>query len=253
MKGKKLSFAQQTCVKKAGLLLQRLGALWPGCRVGIAISGGADSFTLLKVMKARQRITPFKFEIMALHVNAGFDKEDHVGLSAWLAREGIPAHIEVGDFGPEAHSSKNRTNSPCFYCARERRRRLFELCKSYGLSHLALGHNADDLMSSFIMNFFRNGRMQGMNPSEDFFQGRLRIIRPLLLVEKKYILQAARQWKLPIWKNACPSSGSTGRDEAGKLAGLIEEKLPGSRKSMLNALIRMELGETGKGNKDAEL
>lgn len=241
-----LSFAQQTCVKKAGLLMQRKAALWPNCRVGIAVSGGVDSFVLLKVMKMRQAITPFKFEIMALHVNAGFDRDDHHKLSAWLAKEGIAGHIEVRNFGPDAHSEINRSNSPCFYCARKRRNRLFELCRKYKLSHLALGHNANDMLSSFMMNFFRNGRVQGMNSSTAFFHGALQLIRPLLLVEKKYILQAARQWQLPIWRNACPTSGKTGRDQASELSHYIDEKLPGARKSMLNALIRMELGENAQ-------
>lgn len=224
--------------------MQRKQALWPACRVGIAISGGVDSFVLLKVMQLRQAITPFKFEIMALHVNAGFDREDHAGLSAWLAREGISGHIEVGNFGPDAHTEVNRSNSPCFYCAYKRRSRLFDLCRQYRLSHLALGHNAEDMLSSFILNFFRNGRVQALNSSAAFFNGQLQLIRPLMLVEKKYILQAARQWKLPVWRNACPVSGRTGRDQALELVSHIEEKLQGSRKSMLNALMRMELGET---------
>lgn len=223
--------------------MQRLDALWPDCRVGVAVSGGVDSLSLLKVLKIRQKITPFKFEIMALHVNPGFDREDHAALLDWLAREGIAGHIEVADFGPNAHSEINKSNSACFYCARARRKRLFELCQQYKLSHLAFGHNAEDLLTSFMMNFFRNGRMQGMSASEDFFKGELRVIRPLLLVEKKYILQAAKQWKLPVWPNSCPTSGKTGRDQAGELACFIEGKSPGARKSMLNALYRVTLGE----------
>lgn len=239
----KLSFAQQACVKKAGLLMQRLGALWPGCRVGAAVSGGADSMVLLKTLKIRQGITPFKFEIMALHVNPGFDREDHARLAEWLGQEGISGHIEIGSFGPEAHSEANASGSACFFCARQRRKRLFELCKSYNLTHLAFGHNAGDLLTSFMMNFFRNGRMQGMSASESFFNGGLQVIRPLLLVEKKYILKAARQWGLPIWPNACPTSGSSGRDQAAELAELINRELPGARRSMLGALFRAALGE----------
>lgn len=241
MSRNKFSFAQQTCIKKAGLALQRSGALWPGCRVGLALSGGVDSFTLLKVMRIRQRVTPFNFEIMALHINAGFDRNDHARLLDWLGKEGIAGHIEVADFGPKAHSEDNGTGSACFYCARQRRRRLFELCRQYNLSHLAFGHNAEDLLSSFIMNFCRNGRVQGMKMNEAFFGGKLHVIRPLLFVEKKYLQQAARQWQLPVWPNGCPSSGKTGRDQATELTFALEEKLRGARKSMINALIRQQL------------
>lgn len=237
----KRTFAQQTCIKKAGLLLQRTGALWPGCRIGIAVSGGADSLVLLKTLKIRQAILPFSIELLAMHLNPGFDRQDHVHLAAWLAKEGVAAHIEITDFGPRAHSPENRKNSPCFYCAWLRRKRLFELAAAYRLTHLAFGHNADDLVATFLLNLLRNARVQGLGANEAFFEGRLRIIRPLLLVEKKQILQAARQWHLPVWKNACPSSGHTARSQIDAVLGAISQHLPDARRSLLNGLGRWQL------------
>ena len=69
----KRSFAQEVCVKSAGKAMQKTGMLWPGCRVGVAVSGGVDSFVLLKTLKIRQGIVPFRFELMAVHLNPGFD------------------------------------------------------------------------------------------------------------------------------------------------------------------------------------
>ena len=132
----KLSYAQEVCVKAAGRAMQTTGMLEPGCRVGVAASGGVDSFVLLKVMQLRQRIVPFRFEFMALHVNPGFDPDNHRPLTEWLAAEGIAGHLEVSDHGPRGHSPENRRNSPCFYCARLRRKRLFALCARYKLTHL---------------------------------------------------------------------------------------------------------------------
>ena len=124
-KGKKRSFAQELCVKSAGRAMQRAGMLWPGCRVGVAVSGGVDSFVLLKTLQIRQGIVPFPFEIMALHLNPGFDPQSHAALPGWLARQGIASHVEVTDYGPEAHSGKNLRRSACFRCAWLRRKRLF--------------------------------------------------------------------------------------------------------------------------------
>lgn len=237
----KRTFAQQTCIKKAGLLLQRTGALWPGCRIGVAVSGGSDSLVLLKTLKIRQAILPFSTELLAIHLNPGFERQDHAHLAAWLAKEGIAAHIEITDFGPRAHSSENRKNSACFYCAWLRRKRLFELAATYRLTHLAFGHNADDLVATFLLNLLRNARVQGLGANEAFFEGRLRVIRPLLLVEKKQILQAARQWHLPVWKNACPSSGHTARSQIDEVIGAISKFLPEARRSLLNGLGRWQL------------
>lgn len=239
----KRSFAQQTCIKKAGLLLQRTGALWPGCRIGVAVSGGADSLVLLRTLKIRQGILPFRTELLAIHLNPGFAREDHAHLAAWLAKEGIAAHIEITDFGPRAHSDENRKNSACFYCAWLRRKRLFELAAAYRLTHLAFGHNADDLVATFLLNLLRNARVQGLGANEAFFEGRLRVIRPLLLVEKKHILQAARQWNLPVWKNACPSSGHTARSQIDDVIGAVSKFLPDARRSLLNGLGRWQLDQ----------
>lgn len=235
------AYAQQVCIKKSGLLLHRSSALWAGCRIGVAVSGGVDSMVLLKSLQIRRGILPFPIEIMAIHLNPGFKTDDHIELSAWLAAEGIASHIEITDYGPRAHSEENRKHSPCFYCAWLRRKRLFDLCRKYRLTHLAFGHNADDMAATFLMNLLRNARIQGMGANEPFFNGNLRVIRPLLLVEKKYIRQAARQWRLPVWENACPSSGRTSRSGMEDLMTKIGEILPGSRRSLCNGLCRWHL------------
>ncbi|MFQ9492841.1 MAG: ATP-binding protein, partial [Bilophila wadsworthia] len=158
-----------------------------------------------------QRIVPFRFDIMAIHLNPGFDAENHAPLVEYLAKHGVAGHIEVTDHGPRGHSPENRRNSACFYCAMLRRTRLFEVCQRYGLTHLAFGHNADDLVTTFFMNLVQNGRVEGMGMCDDFFKGALKVIRPLLLVEKPDIIKAARRWELPVWSNPCPSAGKTNR------------------------------------------
>lgn len=238
---RRYTYAQLTCLKKAGLALHKAAPLTQGARIGVAISGGMDSLTMLQVLFIRQRIMPFKTELMALHCNPGFDRESHKPMAEWLRCKGIASHLEIGDFGPAAHSEKNRKKSPCFLCAWHRRKRLFNLCAQYGLTHLAMGHNADDLLSTFILNFFRNGSTQTLPIAEKFFNGKLTLIRPMLLVEKKFIRQAARQWQLPIVANPCPSNGKTARSQAENLLLKIENDIPGARRSSLNALCRQAI------------
>ncbi len=182
-------------------------------RIGMAISGGVDSFAMLQIMLIRQAIMPFPVELMVLHVNPGFDPQSHAPLAQWCAERGVPTHIELTDYGPRAHSDENRKRSACFYCSRLRRKRLFELCAQYNLTHLAFGHNADDNVTTYFMNMLQNGRAEGISASEAFFGGTLQVIRPTLLLEKRMVKAAARQWELPIWENTCPSNGATKRDD----------------------------------------
>jgi tRNA(Ile)-lysidine synthase TilS/MesJ len=180
-----LTYAQKKCISTIGMLMQKTRMLGPGARIGVAVSGGVDSFTLLKALAVRRSILPFPVEVMALHVNPGFTPESHWPLARWVEQEGLAAHIELTDHGPRAHSDENRKNSPCFFCAMLRRKRLFDLGAQYKLTHLAFGHNAEDLMVTFFMNVVQNGRVDGLSASEDYFNGRLKVVRPALFLEKK--------------------------------------------------------------------
>lgn len=237
----KLSFAQKKCVSAVGMLMQKTAMAGPGARIGVAVSGGVDSFALIKTLKIRKAIVPFPIELMVLHLNPGFDPESHRPLVDWVAQEGLAAHIEATDHGPRAHSDENRKNSACFFCSMLRRKRLFDLCAEYKLTHLAFGHNADDLVVTFFMNVVQNGRVDGMSAAEDFFGGRLKVIRPALFLEKSFIKTAARQWELPVWSNPCPSAGHTRRAEIDAWVKLQTGPDKRIRQNVLNALMRYQL------------
>lgn len=240
MPREKYSYAQQVCIRTAGRTMQSTEMAGPGARVGIAVSGGVDSWALLRVMRIRQGIVPFKFDIMALHLNPGFDDKSHLPLLEWLEANNVPGHVELTDHGPRAHSEENRKKSPCFYCAMLRRRRLFELCREHNLTHLAFGHNAEDLVGNFFMNLLQTGRVAGMSMNEPFFDGALQVIRPLLLVEKQYIIKAVEQWGLPVWSNPCPSAGSTRRSEINEEIASLCKGRKWMRKNIYNGIGRWQ-------------
>ncbi len=234
------TYAEERCVRLAGKLMQSTEMIHPHAKIGVAVSGGMDSWVLLKVLQIRQRIVPFPFSIMALHVNPGFDTESHAPLNDWLRENGIASHVESTDHGVRAHLPENLKKSACFYCAMLRRKRLFELCQHYNLTHLAFGHNADDLVSTFLMNLFQGGRIEGMGIKEPFFGGKLMVIRPLMLVEKKLIAKAVKSWQLPLWNNPCPSAGITKRAEVMQDLATVCKDHKGRQKNVFNALCRWQ-------------
>lgn len=237
----KLRYAQKQSLGAVGKLMQEAGMLVPGARIGVAVSGGVDSWLLLKILTMRQRIVPFSFELMAVHINPGFAPHNHHPLANWLRTHGISCHIETTDHGPRAHSAENRTRSACFLCARWRRKRLFELCRKYSLSHLALGHTADDLAATFFMNIFQTGKVHGLSMKESYFNGTLELIRPLLYLEKKIIRRAARDFQLPVWENPCPTTHSGNRAKTEKWLQRQYHHDKRIRNNIINALQRWQL------------
>jgi tRNA(Ile)-lysidine synthase TilS/MesJ len=183
---------------------------------------------------------------MALHVNPGFDATNHAPLVDWLRESGVSGHIEVTDHGPRAHSEENKKRSACFYCAMLRRKRLFELCRDYNLTHLAFGHNADDNVVTFFMNVLQNGRADGLSANEPFFGGKLKVIRPTMLLDKKTVVKAAAQWELPIWENVCPSNGYTKRDEIHEWLRTMWRKDKRIKNNIFNAITRQQVDLTRK-------
>jgi tRNA(Ile)-lysidine synthase TilS/MesJ len=237
----KLSYAQKQTLGAVGKMMQELEMLHEGARLGLAVSGGADSFLMLQIMLMRQRIVPFSFEIMVLHVNPGFDPEAHLPLFSWTVERGLASHFVLTEHGPRAHSDENLKNSACFYCARLRRKALFEMCRSYGLSHLAFAHTADDLAATFFMNIFQTGKVYGMDAKADFFGGGLRVIRPMLFVDKKTVLKAASDFKLPVVENPCPTARHERRTEVENWLQEIYKKNKLFKRNTLNALKRRQL------------
>lgn len=239
MSREKRAFAQEYCVRNVGMAMHKAGMIEPGARIGIALSGGVDSFVLAKTLAIRSAILPFPIELMVLHINPGFKAGIQANLMPWLAREGMASHIEEGDFGPRAE--RESSGAPCFRCAWLRRKRLFELCERYKLTHLAFGHNAEDLVETFFLNLCRNGRVAGMKMRESFFGGKLVVIRPLLLVEKKYIRQAARQWNLPVFASGCPWGENTARSAMAETLKSLYDVSKQARRCILNGISRFEL------------
>ncbi|MBQ7584784.1 MAG: tRNA 2-thiocytidine biosynthesis protein TtcA, partial [Desulfovibrionaceae bacterium] len=159
----------------------------------------------------------------------------------WLDQAGLAYHLELTDYGVLAHSPENLSKSPCFRCAWLRRKRLFTLVEQYHLTHLALGHTANDLATTFFLNLCNNGRVQGLSVKESFFKGALLLIRPLLLLKKKTIQTAARQWNLPIVTNLCPSANLTKRKAMQDLIQNFTKVTKQARTSLFNALTTWQL------------
>jgi tRNA(Ile)-lysidine synthase TilS/MesJ len=247
---KSLSYVQKSCLSKTGKLMFETSMLSSGARIGVAVSGGMDSWLLLKLLLLQRRKLPFPVEIMALHVNPGFDRHGHRPLAEWLRANGLAGHIEVGDMGPRAHSEENRKRSACFFCSWRRRKRLFQLVKRYRLSHIAFGHTADDLVQTFFMNLFYSGRVEGMYPVESFFGGEFLLIRPMLLVEKRQVVKAVKEWQLPVWQNPCPSAEQSKRTEVEAWMQELMKRDKRIRKNVFSALERWQLAQgipQGKG------
>ncbi len=94
--------------------------------------------------------------------------------------------------------------------------------------------------SNSFMNLYQNGRVGGMSMKESFFGGKLQVIRPLLMVEKKYIAKAVAQWELPLWSNPCPSANTTRRHDVLQDLQSICKDHKSRKTNVFNGLVRWQ-------------
>ena len=185
-------------------------------RILVGLSGGKDSQALIKILSSFQKKSPVKFDILPVHIDAGFKgsfaKDLEIYTNNHYCKPRLECKIEYKEYGVLAHSHENREN-PCFLCSRLRRKRLFELAKEHNCQKIALGHNKDDLIETLFINICYAGKIGTMKPLQSFFKGTLDIIRPLSYVEKQDIVQFCQLFGLPEFKNSCPSAGKTKRSE----------------------------------------
>ena len=187
-------------------------------RILVGVSGGMDSQVLLNVLFSLKKRAPVNFDILPVHIDAGFDGSFAKELEQSVVNTYGALQIEYKDYGLLAHSVENRENS-CFLCSRLRRKRLFEIAKEQGCKKIALGHNKDDIIETLFINICYAGKIATMKPRQSFFKGTLEIIRPLSYVEKNDIILLGKLFDLPEFKNNCPSANKTKRSE---IRGMLE-------------------------------
>jgi len=171
-------------------------------RILVAVSGGKDSLSLLKLLNERKIWAPVSYELIAAHIESdyGCARSFRKRLKKFFEDNGIKhrfAAIKVKEGG--------RAPS-CFWCSWNRRKALFLLAEKLGCNKLALGHHKDDIVETFLLNIFYHGEFSAMNPRQELFGGKVVIIRPLCYVEEGALKKFARQSRFPVGVTRCPNS-----------------------------------------------
>ena len=213
--------------------------LQDGDRILVALSGGADSLTMMWMLAERLQRIPIHFELFPVHIDPGFAGGFSKALEAYSVDAGYSLRLEHTDYGVLGHSSINREN-PCFLCARLRRKRLFEIAAELDCNKLALGHNKDDIIETLFLNMCYAGEISTMVPSQTMFKERFRIIRPLAFADGQLIRDFARERGFPEFVNPCPSAGNSKRQEIKTMLKRLYNSNPKIKGNIFRAMSRVK-------------
>ena len=148
----------------------------------VGVSGGKDSMALLDILSNRRLASPVSYDIVAVHIqltNVPYHTDD-----TYLENFCHKRHIKfvlLKDDSPIIKEGKQ----PCFYCAWNRRRLLFEFAAQNNYQKVALGHHKDDLVETLFMNMIQHGELSAFPVKLSMFDGKFDIIRPLIYTTNK--------------------------------------------------------------------
>lgn len=219
--------------KKVGQAIGEYDMIQDGDRILVAVSGGKDSCALLNLLKYRQGFAPVDFSLMAVYVDVGIPDFPLDKLTGHFEREQIPFSVE----NAKALKRLGWDKIDCFVCSQLRKKAVFDAARRLGFNKIATGHHLDDIAETILMNLFFHGELSAMCPKQEFFDGRLAVIRPLAFLRGRDIEKFVKQEKIfHIKKHKCPKSGDTSRIKIRSLLGKMEKVTPAVSKNILMAL-----------------
>jgi len=212
---KKEIFFQRKVAKRMGKAISDFGLIEEGDRIMVGVSGGKDSLALLELLALRRKFKKQNFDVVAVHINVlelpyevdrDFLKEFCQNLDVPLVYRDINVDFDRPSKKPA-----------CFRCSWHRRTTLFKMTDEFKCNKLALGHHMDDALETLLMNMMYQGAVCSMPAKLSMFDGKIILIRPLILLRDEEMKEYSRIRNFVLEKELCPHEDVTKRKETAKL------------------------------------
>jgi len=165
--------------------ITRCGMFTPAVRVGVAVSGGADSVCLLHVL--RELAPRWNLRLSVVHLDHGIrgaaSEADAAFVRDLAAAFALPFHLRTADAPAAAEATRDNLEQ----AAREIRQAFFsDLIGSGVLDRIATAHTRDDQAETVLFRLLRGSGTAGlaaMHPVSP--QG---VVRPFLEISRSEVL-----------------------------------------------------------------
>jgi tRNA(Ile)-lysidine synthase len=176
-----------------------------GERILVAVSGGADSMTLLHLLQ--QLAARHRWRLVVAHFNHQLrgrrSDADEALVRRTAAQLGLPCAVQRGDVRSFARQQKLSVEMAA---RRLRHEFLAVTARSCGIKTVVLAHHADDQVELFFLRLLRGAGSEGLagmawsGPSPN--DPCIRLVRPLLNQPKEMLLEYVHSERIPFREDA---------------------------------------------------
>ena len=236
----------KSIIHKTTKTISKYNMIESGDVVGVAVSGGKDSLSLLQVMKKISLDHNFKLKAItvdegipgyrdeALKIVEEFCKKLNVEHKVYpyssLFGTTLEQTLELRD---------NEKISSCSICGILRRRAIDYGAADLGVDVIATGHNLDDMLQTFIINIISGDtkKIGWMDP--DTSKNKIRKIKPFCEIYENEIVFYAFTNEIPFQSEECPHMNEGIRTEIRNFLNSLEKTHSGIKNNMYKSILKI--------------
>jgi len=232
-----VSKIQKKLLHYTGKAIADYNMIQTGDRVMVCLSGGKDSYTLLRLLHTLRIHSGYKFELFSYTLDQAQPGWNDTGMRAWLEQYGYAYEIGRQDTYSVVIEKVPEGKTYCSLCSRMRRGNIYGYARENGFNKVALGHHRDDLIESALMSMMYSGEIRSMPPKLLTQDKRLVVIRPMAYCQEKDIIAYANEQQFPIIPcNLCGSQKNMTRQKVKQLIAQLASENAKVPSNILNAL-----------------
>lgn len=248
---------KESIVDKTKRTVSKYSMIPAGEKVAVAVSGGKDSLSLLKVLvdlygKRRNSFIAISVdEGVVGYRDEALDHARTVASDLGVEHQVVSYKDLFGFTLDEALDWKEeREISSCSFCGVFRRRAIDEAAVRVNAAVVATAHNLDDFVQTFLMNLMHGdvARLGWLDPIYSDGSFPIRRVKPFMELYEEEVALYAYQTGLPFQSVSCPYMHEGLRSEVRDYLNTMETNHPGIK----NVLLRSSLDVISRYSNSSE-